>query len=366
MYSELPADMRDQHPYHMYNEIKAQPQAVARSLALSSHLTEEARDALARARRVYLTGCGTSFHAARAGAEMIRTFTDGALEVQAIQAYEFVTYLPELKPEDAVVALTHSGVTKMTLRAIARANESRASSIVITGFADSAAGKAGTITIPSGYNDELSWAHTVSYTSALATLAAVGNSLATTRRRLDLSPLPEVMAEALQLEEMAHRLAAGALVTERFQEPPWILIVGGGPNEATAHEGVLKLLETSYVRAGAFELEQVLHGPLAAADEGTMAILLCPAGRSTERAAQLVQALLRLEITPVVICGGDNQASFEDAHRLILPDLPEVLSPIPYVVPLQFFAYFLSVGKGYNPDLIHRDEERYREAARAV
>jgi len=30
--------------------------------------------------------------------------------------------------------------------------------------------------------------------------------------------------------------------------------------------------------------------------------------------------------------------------------LPEILSPIPYVIPLQLFAYYMAVERGHDPD----------------
>jgi len=30
--------------------------------------------------------------------------------------------------------------------------------------------------------------------------------------------------------------------------------------------------------------------------------------------------------------------------------IPEVLSPIPFVIPLQLLAYYMSLEKGHNPD----------------
>jgi len=32
------------------------------------------------------------------------------------------------------------------------------------------------------------------------------------------------------------------------------------------------------------------------------------------------------------------------------PDLPEVLTSLPYIVPLQMFAYYVNVKRGLNPD----------------
>jgi glucosamine--fructose-6-phosphate aminotransferase (isomerizing) len=218
--------------------------------------------------------------------------------------------------------------------------------------------------LPTGYPEERSWAHTVSYTAALASLAALANMVTPPSARLDLSALPEVLSEACALEEMTHRMAAALVINERYHEPGSIVVVGAGPHAVTAHEAVLKLLETSYVRASAFELEQMVHGPLAAVTPETLFLVIAPPGRSTERAAELVRATEKIGVLPVVLTGEENAAAFDGAHRLVLPEMPEVLSPIAYVVPLQLFSYFLAIGKGFNPDLIHRDDERYRLAAK--
>jgi glucosamine--fructose-6-phosphate aminotransferase (isomerizing) len=170
------------------------------------------------------------------------------------------------------------------------------------------------------------------------------------------------MAAALGLEEMTHRLAGNAILAERQGGPLRIVLVGGGPNIATAYEANLKLLETSYIDAAAYPLEEMLHGPLAAVTAETLFFLIAPPGKSTDRAAELARAVGTIGPTPVVLCGDDNAGSFDGCHRLLLPEVPEVLSPLPYIVPLQLFSYFLAVGKGYNPDLLHREDERYRAA----
>lgn len=252
----------------------------------------------------------------------------------------------------------------MTIRALERARRSGVESIVITGFPDSEAARVAQHVLLTGYDEEHSWAHTASYTAAITTLAALANNLAGPEEQLDLSPLPAVVNEVLELEEMTHRLAANLIVAERTGVEPSVVLVGGGANAVTAREGQLKLLETCYLQPLAFELEQILHGALAAVTRDTLVMLVAPHGASTDRAAELCRALYRLSVHPVVFCGSDNAEAFSDAHRFVLPDVPEVISPIATVVPLQLFSYFLSVGRGINPDLIHRDDEQQR-AARA-
>ncbi|HZU11833.1 MAG TPA: SIS domain-containing protein [Chloroflexota bacterium] len=358
----MPPERRDRHPYLMYEEIHLQPETVARSLQIVAESGADTIRVLSRARRVLLTGAGTSFNAAMVGAQALRRFTRGRVEAQAIEAYELVTYFPALRPDDVVVALTHSGETHMTLRALERARRAGAESVVITGFPGKEASSLAALTLPTGHAEERSWAHTAGYTAALTTLIALANALADPAEHLDLSPLPEVVRDTLGLEDLAHRLAAqiALYLHENARADLWL--TGAGPNEATAGEGKLKLLETTYLPAAAFELEEMLHGPLAAASPATLLIVLAPTGPSIRRATDLVHAAEAIGIAPHVVTGEDSETLFPGAHRLLMPEIPEILTPIPYVIPLQLFAYFLSVALGRNPDLLRREEDSYRLA----
>ena len=359
-----PDEVRDAHPYFMYEEIKGQPESIERSLRRVQESGADLSRLLARARRVFLVGSGTSLHAAEVGAWFFRTLSRGKIEAQAVQSFEMVAYLQGLRPDDVVVAVSHSGTSTMTIRTLERARRSGVETILVTGFPESKAAGVAQHVLVTGYDEEHSWAHTASYTAALTSLAALANNLAAPEEQLDLSPLPALVKEVLQLEEMTHRLAANFIVAERTGLPPSIVLVGGGPNAVTAREAQLKLLETCYVQPLAFELEQVLHGALAAVTRDTLVIVVAPNGASTDRATELCRALYRLEVHPVVFCDGDNADAFSEAHRFVMPEIPEVISPIASVVPLQLFSYFLAVGRGLNPDLIHRDDEHQR-AARA-
>lgn len=362
MYTQLPDDIRTEHPYYMYEEIRLQPPAIERALQIVAEQGAPVVAAVMRARRVYVTGCGTSFHAAQVGAWMLRAFTRGRVDARAVQAFEFGQYEAGLRPDDLLIAVSHSGGKSMTVSAVRRAQTAGMESVAVTGFPESAIGNATRMVLPTGYAEERSWAHTISYTAAVTTLAGVANDGADQQERLDLSPLSTLVSDVLNLEEAMHRLAAGAVRAHAEHGQLRVVLTGAGANAVTATEGVLKLLETSYVAAEHFELEEMLHGPLAAVTPHTLVFMLVPPGPSTERARELVSALEALQVVPVVLCGEENAERFDAAHRLVIPDVPEIISAIPYVVPLQLFSYFLAVGMGSNPDLLHRYDEKYRIA----
>jgi glucosamine--fructose-6-phosphate aminotransferase (isomerizing) len=54
----------------------------------------------------------------------------------------------------------------------------------------------------------------------------------------------------------------------------------------------------------------------------------------------------------VVIEEGDEEIKkMVDDYVEVPKGIPEVLSPIPFVVPLQLLAYYMAVERGYNPDM---------------
>src|SRR5436853_6184054 len=109
-------DVRHAHPYYMYDEMLAQPTYLRQLLARRTEI-EPGAAVLADRRRILLTGCGTSFHAAMAGAAIAQQFFGAQNRVQAVPAFELINHLWQPGPSDAVVAFTHAGDTTMTLEA---------------------------------------------------------------------------------------------------------------------------------------------------------------------------------------------------------------------------------------------------------
>jgi fructoselysine-6-P-deglycase FrlB-like protein len=257
--------------------------------------------------RLLFTGCGTSFHAAMTGGE-------------AVSALELV-----LRPErdaDVLVLVSHEGETPLTLEA---ARAWRGPRWLVTGRADGPIADLCDEVVVCTPEIEASWCHTVSYTCAVATIAAL--------RGEDVSWLPAGVAEALDapLPEVGEQ--------ERF------LVAGAGRDLATAHEAVLKLREGAWVAAEAYETEQLLHGYLAAVDESVRAFVLEGEAAAMERAAAAAAALREL--------GCDV-------------DLLSTRHPVVDIVLFQRLTVELAEARGREPDRIRRHDPRWAAAASAA
>src|SRR5262245_58026254 len=172
--------------------------------------------------RLLFTGCGTSFHAAQTGGE-------------AVQALELV--LAPDRYADVLVCVSHEGATALTLEA---ARAWRGDTWLITAVGDSPLAEACDEVVIASPAVEESWCHTASYTSAVATIAALQGE--------DVSWLPAAVEDAL---------AAPAFSVSDHGR--WV-VAGAGRAWPTAQEAVLKLREGAYVAAEAHETEQLLHG----------------------------------------------------------------------------------------------------------
>jgi glutamine---fructose-6-phosphate transaminase (isomerizing) len=252
---------------------------------------------------VLFTGCGTSFHAAMTGG-------------QAVQALELVL-APERYPADLLVLVSHEGETPMTLEA---AHAFSGPKWCVTGAPEAPIPALCDEVVVATPDLEKSYCHTASYTCAVAALAALCGE--------DISWLPEAVTEAL----------ADPFPISGHER--W-LVAAAGRERATAEEAVLKLREGAFVSAEAHHTEQLLHGYLAAVDESVRCFVLAAEGRAAERARDAVAALTVL---------GCDVTLVSTRH------------PVVDIVRFQQLTVDLAADRGRNPDLIRRDDERWKRA----
>jgi len=257
--------------------------------------------------RLLFCGCGTSFHAAQTGGD-------------AVQALELV--LRPARDADLLVLVSHEGETPLTLEA---AKAWAGPKWLVTGKADGPIAALCDEVVVATPGIEESWCHTVSYTCAVAAIAALHGE--------DVSWLPDAVEVALgeALPQVGEQ--------ERF------LVAGAGRDWPTAQEAVLKLREGAWVAAEAYETEQLLHGYLAAVDESVRAFVLEGEGRGAARARAAVAALREL--------GCDA-------------DLVPTRHPVVDIVVFQRLAAAIAEARGREPDRIRRHDPRWIAAAAAA
>ena len=346
---------REAHPYHMHDCIQDQPEAIAQILETQGAVADEVAALASRARRVYVCGIGTSWHASLVGEHLFRSV--GLSEARAWHSFEFASYPPPLSGEDLVIVMAHSGTKRYSGEALDMAKASGASTALVTCQTSEARLDQADVVVRTTYRDRSS-AFTISHSGAMTALAMIAARMEGGKGLgRELEALPTTVSSALETEEQVKELVG------KVTDFGWYCFAGWGPNASTAYEVALKINEAAYDVTTAFQLEQFLHGPFVATGPRCSVTLISPPGPGYERSVEIGKAAKATGagLTALVMEGDQEMASVAD-NVVRLPRVVETLSPIVYLVPLQLFTYWLALDRGRNPDTFRLDDPMHQAA----
>jgi len=343
----------------MYQTMHRQPADLTATLERNWEPAQSAARLIGDRARVWLVGIGTSYHAALVGEWLLR---GAGLDARAVNSLDFAAYPGSypLRGDEAVIVLAHTGTKSFSSLALQRATSAGATVLSVGSLT---AEHPGSQLVLRTIERERSAAYTSSHTNAMLTLAQVAVEVASLKGtgkdsawRSALNTMPSQVEAVLGRQEEVRSVAVSAAQSR-------IYVTGAGPNGATALEAVIKAREAAIADIDALPLEQFLHGPIVSVNEGDAAVVVNVKGANdavARRTGEIAGVLHRIGARIWLI--GQGVAEAPNATVFELPLVPEEISPILAVVPLQMFAYELAVARKANPDRFRRDDPKYANA----
>lgn len=357
---------RTEHPFHMWEALQSTPEALATLFeAPVKEQIAEAAAALAGVDYVHLLGCGTSYFSGIAGTYALHALT--GIPSAAHNAFEFAAYPPGRLDRSAVVAISHTGSTRVALDSVHLAAERGGVTIGLTDYPDSPLARAVDFPILGGGGREKSLPKTKSYPVSLLRHYLLAAQVAANSGGGG-SELLKVLAQA---PEHARALLSDSFpVTEELVAArlpaSQIFIIGNGPNVATALDGRLKLQEAAQVPAHAWELEEAMHGPWSIINPGDWVFLLAMRGPGMAKARGLAEALKHVGVNLWVITDDPNSIAGARYRTLLPAGVPEIFTPLFAILPLYQFIYLTALALGKRPDCMRLADPRYLRARLAL
>lgn len=327
--------------HFMIKEISEQGGVIQRIIESPSPALEELVASARRARRVYLVGIGTSYHSA--------LFLDrlahlaGVDRFRAVVSSEIEQYENHLGPDSMVVTLSQSGETSDTLSAAKLALKKGAELWGVLNVPTSSLGRICKGVVPISCGPELAVAATKSYTAQLSILVQVLEKFIYKDSETERI-LRDALGAVFELTaDSARKLLR--LVAESLSESQDIFILGRGLQNVTAREAALKLKEVAGIRAEAFYMGEMKHGPLALIHERSIVVIFhnekdkthaeVAASELQSRGAQI------LSVGPVALRAANWHIRTTDVG---------VALPITQIIPVQILSYEMASLRKLNPD----------------
>ncbi len=358
---ELSQIERGGYDHFMLKEINEQPDTILN--AMRGRLLVEEGDVklgglqntmgkLLSARRIVLTACGTSWHAALVGEYMLEQIARVPAEVE--YASEFRYRDPIVNIDDVVLLISQSGETADTLSALREAKQKGATVLGIVNVVGSTIAREshGGVFVHAG--PEIGVASTKAFTSQLTVLALITIMLARARGMnrergvmlaRELASLPEKVAQVLQNTEVIQKIA------QEFKDTQHALYLGRGANFPVALEGALKLKEISYIHAEGYPAAEMKHGPIALIDKNMPVVFIVPRDGIYDKVMSNIQEV-RARKGRIIAVANDDDTEIEDLAEFVIrvPRTYGFFGPIVNIIPLQLLAYYIAVARGTNVD----------------
>ena len=344
------------YPHFMLKEIHEQPMSVRNALRTQRIYLDLMASVMNRAKKIFLVACGTSYHACLAASYAFSNLAK--ISVTPVVASEFIDGYGALVDSDTVVVVvSQSGETADTLTAVRGAKDRGASILGISNVMGSTLTRLSDVYIGQNSGPEIGVAATKTFTAQLCVLTELVVALARKRDVLrkgevetleaGLSRLPDWISTVVSTQEERVKQ-----IVQKYLYRSSFCFLGRGINVPTALEGRLKLLELSYLPAIAYAAGESKHGFISVIEEGYPVFFIAPKDESYSRiVGNVMEMKARGAQVISIVEEQDREVTKMSDETITIPQgVPSVLTPIVFIVPLQLFAYYMSVGKGYNPD----------------
>ncbi len=352
---------KGEHRHFMVKEIHEQPRVVGETLAqyidVASGMIKIPKDVeldFHDINRVSITACGTAFYAGLIARYWFERYAGLAVEIDI--ASEFRYRNVPLDSGNLAIFVSQSGETADTLASLefAKAHGQRVLSVV--NVPSSTMARASQIVLPTLAGPEVGVASTKAFTCQLATLACLAIAAGRNRGVLSaddeaplvraLADVPRYMTSALELEPKIRQLARKIAASRNA------LFIGRGTNYPLALEGALKLKEITYIHAEGYAAGELKHGPIALIDKNLPVFVIAPGDMTFEKTMSNMHEVIAREGRTFLITDhkGASLAAPGSWAMLALQDMPTLVAPLVFALPLQLLAYHTALVLGTDVD----------------
>jgi glucosamine--fructose-6-phosphate aminotransferase (isomerizing) len=346
--------------HFMAKEIHEQPDVtghtIARYLDLATSATKlpELPFDWTTLNRVMITACGTAYYAGLVAKYWFERYARLTVDIDV--ASEFRYREAPMQPGGLALFISQSGETADTLASLKYCKEHSQNIAAVVNVTTSSIAREADVVFPTLAGPEIGVASTKAFTCQLSALACLAVMAGRARGVLSaederelvtaLAEIPRLLSEALRLEPQIERLA------RRLSKATDVLYLGRGTSYPIALEGALKLKEISYIHAEGYAAGELKHGPIALIDEKMPVVVIAPFDPVFEKTVSNMQEVAARGGRIILMTDerGREHASMDGIETILLPEMPALIAPIVYAVPVQLLAYHAAVVIGTDVD----------------
>ncbi|GAA0676620.1 glutamine--fructose-6-phosphate transaminase (isomerizing) [Natronoarchaeum mannanilyticum] len=308
---------------------------------------------------IQFVACGTSYHAALYGQQLLAR---RGVSAQTFRAGEYAMSPAPVDDDTLVIGVTQSGETADTLESLRRAAEGGARTLALTNVVGSTAARECDDAMFIRAGPEIGVAATKTFSSQVASLGLLAERLARDVADSESEDSRQLLAELSTLPETVQRVldeTQAMEVVDRYRAMDSYFFIGRGVAHPVAMEGALKFKEITYEHAEGFAAGQLKHGPLALVTPNTPVFAVFT-GRHTDKTLSNVREVQARGAPVIGVVSEDNREVIDTVDAaLTIPEAHPDVAAVLANVQLQLVAYHVA-------DYLDRPIDKPRNLAKSV
>ena len=360
---DISAAEKGGYEHYMFKEIMEQPDAIRNTISPrikngrivfeDLSLTEEYLNSV---KKLYIVACGSSYHVGVVAKYNIEKLA--RIPVEVALASEFRYSQPIVDENTLVICISQSGTTADTLAALREAKRLGAKVLSIVNVMGSEIAKESDDVIYTMAGIEIAVATTKAYSTQLAVTYLIALYFAEMRGTIteeeyayyvsELQKLPDLVAQILDNKEHVQYLAS------LYFNNDDIFFIGRNIDYALSLEASLKLKEISYIHSEAYAAGELKHGTISLIEEGnekkqgTLVIAIASYLKLLDKTISNIEEVRSrgAQVLTLTCEAGREAVENVSDNMIVIPDIDELLIPSLAVVPMQLFAYYVSLLRG--------------------
>lgn len=346
-------------------EIYEQPKAIRDTLRIDSDspriqdgkivieemgLSDEEIKAL---KRIVIVACGSAYHVGVTAKYIIEDMARIPVDVDV--ASEFRYRNPILDKDDMVIVISQSGETADTLEGLKIAREKGCRVLGIVNVIGSSIAREADNVMYTWAGPEISVATTKAYSAQLINIYLLALKISSVKGTITEAELATYIRDLKRLPDQVELLLGCKMRMQRYANryvgAQDIYFIGRGEDYAISLEGSLKLKELSYVHSEAYGAGELKHGPISLIENGTLVVAVLSQEELVSKTISNIKEVTTRGACVMAVANEGNEEIEKLAQYVVhIPLTNKYFANSLAIIPLQFFGYYVALGKGCDVD----------------
>lgn len=360
---ELSAAEKGGYAHFMLKEIHEQPKAVRDTISpriqngrVVLDDVELSAEYLKHLSRVYIVACGSAYYVGVQGKYILEKLCQ--IPVEPVLASEFRYADPVLNDSTLVVIISQSGETADTLAALREAKNRGARTLAIVNVVGSSIAKLADHVIYTWAGPEIAVATTKAYSTQLSVVYLLALYIAQNLGSLEQTRYDALLQELQVIPDKIERMldpegiAKIQYYAAHYFNNRDVFFVGRNLDSATCLEGSLKLKEIAYIHSEAYAAGELKHGPISLIENGTLVVAVATNPALFDKTMSNVKEVLArgADVLGITVETQETDIAKYMESVILTPVTDPLFQPSLSIVPLQLFAYYVSLMRGCDVD----------------